>query len=76
MQELLQSVNNITILRSLQTANTYHWTEIRFKEHGVDSIEVQDNGKGIDSSDWSGIGKSSWSEIITTLVRMTADDTF
>lgn len=31
--------------------------EIRFKEYGTEAIEVQDNGKGIDSSDWAGIGE-------------------
>lgn len=30
--------------------------EIRFKEHGVEAFEVQDNGKGIDQTDWDGIG--------------------
>ncbi|GAA5904644.1 hypothetical protein JCM5296_003614 [Sporobolomyces johnsonii] len=29
--------------------------EVKFKEHGVDAIEVQDNGRGIDQSDWAGI---------------------
>ncbi|KAK4700264.1 DNA mismatch repair protein PMS2, partial [Phenoliferia sp. Uapishka_3] len=33
--------------------------EVRFKEHGVDAIEVQDNGRGIDHGDWAGIGASS-----------------
>lgn len=30
---------------------------MRFKEYGVDSIEVQDNGRGIEESDWSAIGE-------------------
>ncbi|GAA5824001.1 hypothetical protein JCM5353_007053 [Sporobolomyces roseus] len=29
--------------------------DVKFKEHGIDSIEVQDNGKGIDQADWAGI---------------------
>jgi hypothetical protein len=31
---------------------------VRFKEYGVDSIEVQDNGRGIEESDWSAIGEA------------------
>jgi signal transduction histidine kinase len=30
--------------------------DVKFKEHGVESIEVQDNGKGIEKDDWLGIG--------------------
>lgn len=30
---------------------------IHFREYGVESIEVQDNGKGIREEDWPGIGK-------------------
>ncbi|GAA6062068.1 hypothetical protein JCM10212_003566 [Sporobolomyces blumeae] len=29
--------------------------EVKFKEHGTESIEVHDNGKGIDKEDWAGI---------------------
>lgn len=32
---------------------------ITFKEHGLESIEVQDNGRGIDKEDWAGIGAHS-----------------
>lgn len=30
-------------------------SDVKFKEHGYDSIEVQDNGKGIAQEDWPGI---------------------
>ncbi|GAA5930279.1 ATP-binding mismatch repair protein [Sporobolomyces koalae] len=29
--------------------------DVKFKEHGTESIEVSDNGKGIDKADWAGI---------------------
>ncbi|GAA5999464.1 ATP-binding mismatch repair protein [Rhodotorula paludigena] len=29
--------------------------EVAFREHGTESLEVKDNGKGIDQSDWEGI---------------------
>jgi hypothetical protein len=32
------------------------FTEVVFKEHGLTSVEVKDNGKGIDESDWPAIG--------------------
>ncbi|GAA6017569.1 hypothetical protein JCM8202_000336 [Rhodotorula sphaerocarpa] len=28
---------------------------IKFREHGVDEIEVEDNGRGIDKEDWAGL---------------------
>lgn len=30
--------------------------DITFRDAGVEAIEVKDNGKGIDQSDWEGIG--------------------
>lgn len=31
-------------------------TEINFRDYGVLSVEVKDNGNGIDETDWSSIG--------------------
>lgn len=41
--------------RRSSTADLY--TVIQFREHGVESIEVQDNGRGIGEENWAGIGE-------------------
>lgn len=41
--------------------------ELVFKNYGIDSFEVRDNGKGIDPSDWSGIGDSISSILLQLL---------
>lgn len=33
--------------------------DVRIKDHGLDSIEVSDNGSGIAESDWAAIGAIS-----------------
>lgn len=38
-------------------AHTDTRVEIRFKNNGLDSIEVSDNGKGIAPEDYESIGK-------------------
>ncbi|KAM0750910.1 DNA mismatch repair protein MutL [Meredithblackwellia eburnea MCA 4105] len=40
--------------------------EVRFKEHGVESIEVQDNGRGIDAGDWPGIARKHHTSKLTS----------
>lgn len=32
--------------------------EVRFKDNGLDSVEVMDNGSGIAEADWEYIGES------------------
>lgn len=31
--------------------------DVRIKDHGLDSVEVVDNGSGIEQADWSSIGE-------------------
>lgn len=41
--------------------------EVRFKNNGLDSIEVQDNGSGIAPSNYESVGKSD--TIVYILVK-------
>lgn len=61
--ELLQSVCSplclvFVFVAKVDTRGCLILAEVRFKEHGVDAIEVQDNGRGIEQADWSSIGSS------------------
>ncbi|KAI5478147.1 hypothetical protein MNV49_005411 [Pseudohyphozyma bogoriensis] len=46
--------------------------EIKFKEYGVESIEVTDNGKGIDQSDWPGIARKHHTSKLTSFDDLTS----
>lgn len=36
-------------------------TDVRIKDHGLDTVEVVDNGTGIQQADWAYIGRwSAW----------------
>jgi hypothetical protein len=35
------------------------YQDIRFKDHGIESLEVIDNGSGLDTSDYETLGKAS-----------------
>lgn len=34
-----------------------HRPDVRIKDHGLETIEVVDNGAGIDKADWPSIGE-------------------
>jgi hypothetical protein len=46
---------------------------LQFKEHGVEAIEVQDNGRGIGQSDWAGIGASRGERCTESRDQLTED---
>ena len=50
--------------------------EIRFKNHGLDSIEVQDNGKGIASEDFETIALKHYTSKLSNYEDLTSLDTF
>ena len=50
--------------------------EIRFKNHGLDSIEVQDNGKGIASEDFETIALKHYTSKLSSYEDLTSLDTF
>ena len=64
------------VLQTLVRGYLYVWlapatsrcAEVRFKEHGLESIEVIDNGSGIASKDYDVVGKSSSSSLMTRTV--------
>lgn len=39
------------------TATTTPPAAVKFRENGLDEIEVEDNGRGIDKEDWPGLGE-------------------
>ncbi|GAA5987368.1 hypothetical protein JCM10908_001929 [Rhodotorula pacifica] len=39
---------------------------VKFREHGVDEIEVEDNGRGIDKEDWPGLALKHHTSKLTT----------
>lgn len=43
--------------------------EVRFKEHGLESIEVVDNGCGIAAADYDSVGKFYISHLTNSLLR-------
>jgi DNA mismatch repair protein PMS2 len=45
--------------------------DVRFKNHGLESIEVQDNGAGIPKEDYDSIGIPN---LLISLRRYSADD--
>ena len=47
----LMGIGLLSVLRCLSPG-----TEVRFKNHGLDSIEVQDNGVGISKENYETIG--------------------
>ena len=34
--------------------------EVRFKDNGLESVEVMDNGSGVGEADWAYIGEPTW----------------
>ena len=50
--------------------------EIRFKNHGLDSIEVQDNGNGIGPEDYETIALKHYTSKLSTYEDLTQLDTF
>ena len=54
--ELQQAVKEL-LENSLDSGATS--VEVKIKDHGLDSIEVIDNGSGIAQEDWPSIGMSS-----------------
>ncbi len=50
--------------------------EIRFKNNGLDSIEVQDNGKGIASEDFETIALKHYTSKLSSYEDLTSLDTF
>lgn len=50
--------------------------EIRFKNHGLDSIEVQDNGKGIAPEDFETIALKHYTSKLSSYEDLTSLDTF
>ncbi|GAA6036714.1 hypothetical protein JCM8097_003443 [Rhodosporidiobolus ruineniae] len=40
--------------------------KVTFREHGLEAIEVEDNGKGIDKADWDGIALKHHTSKLTT----------
>lgn len=50
--------------------------EIRFKNYGINSIEVVDNGSGIDAGDYESIGKKHFTSKITDFEDLEALQTF
>ena len=53
--ELQQAVKEL-LENSLDSGATS--VEVKIKDHGLDSIEVIDNGSGIAEDDWPSIGRS------------------
>ncbi|GAA5924222.1 hypothetical protein JCM1841_006879 [Sporobolomyces salmonicolor] len=49
--------------------------EVKFKEHGVDAIEVQDNGKGINQSDWEGIARKHHTSKLSSFADLSSVST-
>ncbi|GAA5949061.1 hypothetical protein JCM3765_003999 [Sporobolomyces pararoseus] len=49
--------------------------DVKFKEHGYDSIEVQDNGKGIDQEDWPGIALKHHTSKLTSFADLASVST-
>lgn len=45
-------------MRTKRAFHTYRRTDVRFKNNGLDAIEVQDNGIGISSENYETVGKS------------------
>ena len=50
--------------------------EVRFKNHGLDSIEVQDNGKGIAPEDFETIALKHYTSKLSSYEDLSSLDTF
>ena len=50
--------------------------EVRFKEHGSESIEVIDNGSGIQSQDYDGLGRKHHTSKLSSFHDLTSVQTF
>ena len=50
--------------------------EVRFKNHGLDSIEVQDNGKGIAPEDFETLALKHYTSKLASYEDLTSLDTF
>ena len=70
----LQSVVKELVENSLDADATS--IEIRFKNHGLDSIEVQDNGRGIAPEDFETIALKHYTSKLSTYEDLTSLDTF
>ncbi|GAA6010657.1 hypothetical protein JCM11491_003013 [Sporobolomyces phaffii] len=49
--------------------------DVKFKEHGIDSIEVSDNGKGIDRENWPGIALKHHTSKLSSFEDLTSVST-
>ncbi|CEQ41248.1 SPOSA6832_02942 [Sporobolomyces salmonicolor] len=56
-------------------ANQHLNEQVKFKEHGVDAIEVQDNGKGINQSDWEGIARKHHTSKLSSFADLSSVST-
>ena len=70
----LQSVVKELVENSLDAGATS--IEIKFKNHGLDSIEVQDNGKGIAPEDFETIALKHYTSKLSTYEDLTSLETF
>lgn len=50
--------------------------DVRIKEHGLDSVEVSDNGSGVGEADWAGLGRKHHTSKLPDLAALPFVQTF